>query len=211
MSGVIKQERAALAVERWPGAGREAPPPPVDPRVAGLEARIAELERALAGERRGAQQAAAEAKRAVVAAREAGRREAVADEAERIALIEAGIAEALSAWRARLATIDALAADLAAVVLGKLFGDAPDYREMVRRTLAHHVERIGRHAVVAVTVSAQDFGDAAAVAELGLGEVACAGELPAGACRVRLRLGAVELDPVAQWAVIDAALREMAA
>ena len=67
-------------------------------------------------------------------------------------------------------------------------------------------------AVVSVAVSAHDFADDAALAVLAAGaalpatQLAARADLPAGACRVALRLGEVELDPAGQWAVIVAAL-----
>lgn len=211
MSGLIKHTLADATVDRLPlGQPRVAAPPPRDPRIDALEARVAELEQLIAAERR-------QAERAVASARDAGRGEIVADDTRRIDLLERGIADAVAAWRDRLAGIDGLAAALAAAALAKMFGDSPDLAALTARTLAHHLERLDRHAIVSVGVSLADFPDHAALTALagrtGLAPacVTARAELPAGACRVALKLGEVELDPLGQWAAIEHALDEMGA
>lgn len=220
MSGLIKHAQASVAVDRLPLAPlRPIGSPSRDPRLDELEARVAELEQAIEAERRqSAEMVEAERRQsaaAIAAARVAGRDEAKADDAARIALIGQGVADAVAAWRDRLAGIDGLAATLAAAALAKMFGDSPDLAALTARTLAHHLDRLDRHAVVSVSVSALDFPDETVLAALALRAglapacVTARQELPAGACRLALRLGEVELDPIAQWAVLDRALQAM--
>lgn len=216
MSGVIKHGGTAPAIVRL-AARRSDVTAPRDPVIVALEQRIDALEREGAEERRAARHAAEqqadEARRAVAAAHAAGRAEAVADDAALIAAIEKGVAEALSAWRTRLIEVDRLAAQLAAAVLARVFGDAADMADLVTRVLAQQVAAIGAQGIVGVAVSAADFSDptllAAQVALPGAA-VTCSADLPAGACRIALRLGQVEVDPLMQWAAFERVLREMA-
>jgi flagellar biosynthesis/type III secretory pathway protein FliH len=220
MSGLIKQAAGGVAVARLPlPPARPVAPPPGDPRVDDLKARVAELEQAIEAERRASVRAIEEERRqsnrAVADARAAGRKEATADDARRIDLLQEGVADAIAAWRDRLASIDGLAATLAAAALAKVFGDSLDLAALVARTLAHHLERLDQRSVVSVGVSPDDFPDAGALTTLatraGLAPacIVARQELAAGSCRVALRLGEVELDPTAQWAVLDRALRAM--
>lgn len=210
MTGLLKGAQAGLAADRLPQARpRPSGPPPRDTRFDHLEARIAELERQLEAERR-------DAKRAVAEAHAAGRDEAVADDARRTAALEAGVKQAVGAWREGLAQVDLLAASLAASALGKLFNESADLAAMTSRTLARRVERLDRGSVVSVGVSPSDFPDGPAIdalarrAGIAASRIAARPELPAGACRLALRLGEVDLDPLGQWAVLHDALRAMA-
>jgi type III secretion protein L len=174
-----------------------------------LEERVRELEQQLDDER-------VEAKRDIAAARMAGREEVQADDDRRIKLLDAGMERALAEWREQLAKLDGLAAALSATALGKMFGDAnADLAAMVGRTLAHHLDRLGRETVVDVRVSGADFPGDAAVAALasavapGQARIVADCDLPSGACRLSLLLGQVELDPAVQWATLERMLRDM--
>ncbi len=206
MSGVIKYAQGASAIGALPSSRPVASPPPPDPRITALEERLRQLEQQLDEER-------AEAKRDIAAARAAGREEVQADDDRRIKLLDAGVEGALAEWREQLAKLDGLAAALSATALGKMFGEASaDLAAMVGRTLAHHLDRLGRETVVEVRVSGADFpGDAAIAAlasavALGQARIVAEPDLPAGACRLSLLLGQVELDPAMQWATLERAL-----
>ncbi|MEH3123277.1 MAG: hypothetical protein PGN16_15070 [Sphingomonas phyllosphaerae] len=212
MSGLIKHELAGLAVDRLPRGAVVERVAARDPSVVALEERVAALEALLAAERLAAERAATAAREAIAEARRAGRSEAVADEQRRLQLLTEGIAAAEAAWRERLDATDRLAAQLAALVLSRMFGACDDWAEPVMRALAEQVVKIGAHAIVAVTVSAGDFADDAALAAavaLPAATVTRDAALPAGACRIALRLGRVEIDPARQWAAFEAALREL--
>ncbi|WP_341208797.1 hypothetical protein [uncultured Sphingomonas sp.] len=212
MSGIIKHELAGLAVDRLPRGRGEERIAARDPIVVALEDRVAALEATLAAERLAAARAAAAAREAVAEARRVGRGEAVADDRRRVTLLAEGIASAQAAWRERLEATDRLAAQLAALVLARMFGACDDWAEPVTRALTEQVAQIGAHAIVAVTVSAADFADEAALAAtvgLRTASVTRDAALPAGACRIALRLGQVEIDPARQWAAFEAALHEL--
>lgn len=212
VSGVIKHELAGLAVDRLPRSRGEQRGDARDPFVVALEGRVAALETMLAAERLGAERAAASAREAIAEARRAGRGEAVADDQRRVKLLAEGIASAGVVWRERLAATDRLAAQLATLVLSRMFGACDDWAEPVTRALREQVTQIGAHAIVAVTVSAADFAEQGALAAavgLPVASVTRDAALPAGACRIALRLGQVEIDPARQWAAFAEALREL--
>ncbi|WP_028967834.1 hypothetical protein [Sphingomonas phyllosphaerae] len=212
MSGIIKHELAGLAVDRLPRNMVAERVAVRDPALVAWEDRVAALEATLAAERLAAERAAVTARAAIAEARRAGLAEAVADDKRRVTLLADGIGRAEAAWRERLAATDRLAAQLATLVLGRIFGECDDWAELVTRALTEQVAQIGAHAIVAVTVSAADFADAAGLAAavgLPAATVTCDAALPAGACRIALRLGQVEIDPSRQWTAFEDALREL--
>jgi len=210
MSGVIKYAQGASAIGSLPSSRPVASPPLPDPRVAALEERVRQLEQQLDEER-------AEAKRDIAAARAAGREEVQADDDRRIKLLDAGVEGALAEWREQLAKLDGLAAALSATALGKMFGEASaDLAATVGRTLAHHLDRLGRETVVEIRVSGADFPGDAAIAALASAvalrqaRIVADSDLPAGACRLSLLLGQVELDPAVQWATLERVMHNLA-
>ena len=162
-----------------------------DPRLAELEAEIARLEAALVSHKR-------EAARAIEAARAEGR----------------GLADARAAWDKRLEELELLAVTLARAALGKMFGESSDLGELVTRTVAHHVAGLAADSVVGVRVSAADFpGDAldtlSARIDVARTRLAIDPDLDAGECRIDLKLGAIDVEPARQWAILDGALAAM--
>lgn len=212
MSGLIKEPHALASVGALPAATRRDAAAAVetvapDPRLAELEAEIARLEAALAVQKR-------EAARAIEAARAEGRDAAVATDASRTALVERGLAEARAAWDQRLDELELLAVTLARAALGKMFSESADLGELVTRTVAHHVAGLATDSVVGVRVSAADFpGDAldslAARIDVARTRLAIDPDLDAGACRVDFKLGAIDVEPARQWAILDGALAAM--
>jgi type III secretion protein L len=213
MTGLIKQRHALAAVAALP----VAPPkhdakaavdlPAPDPGLAELEAEIARLEAALAAQK-------SDAASAIDTARKEGRAEAVADDAKRITLVERGLTEARDAWDARLEDLDVLAVKLARAALAKMFGESADLGELVTRTVAHHLAGLAADAVIGVRVSAEDFPGEAIDAlglrlDLARSRLAVDPDLDAGGCRIDLKLGAIDVEPARQWAIIDRTLAAM--
>jgi len=200
MSGLIKRAAArdaAMPLPRLPAAPVAEREPVPDPRIAAFEAEIARLEAALDDERRTAAEA-------VVAARREGRDEAVADDAARTAAVADALADALAAWDARLGELDGVAAAIARIALAKVFGDDDDRANRVVQTIAHHRARLGEQAVIGIRVSAADV--AGERFDAARDRIAIDPALAAGEARIDLRLGTVDVDPAAQWAVLDGAL-----
>lgn len=212
MTGLIKEPQALASIGALPVAPRRDRDTAVetaapDPRLSELEAEIARLEAALVSHKR-------EAASAIEAARAEGRDAAVAADAKRTALVERGLAEARAAWDSRLEELELLAVALARAALAKMFGDSPDLGELVTRTVAHHLAGLATDSVVGVRVSADDFpGDAldalSARIDLARTRIAIDPDLDAGGCRIDLKLGAIDVEPARQWAILDGALAAM--
>lgn len=212
MTGLIKRPAARDAATALPTrlaqiVPRSAPVP--DPRIAELEAEVERLHDALTEQR-------SEATKAIEAARKAGRGEAQSSEDDRVAAVELGIADAFEAWDKRLEATDRLAVMLARTALTRVFGDQADTGAQVERTIAHHLGRLDEQAVVGFRVSHKDFGeDAIDALAQRIGQprarVSADPNLASGACRIDLRLGAIDVDPLKQWAIIDRALAAMEA
>jgi len=212
MTGLIKEPHALASVGALPVAPRRDRDAPVetaapDPRLSELEAEIARLEAALASQKR-------EAARAVEAARTEGREAAVAADASRTALVERGLAEARAAWDKRLDELELLAVAMARAALAKMFGESSDLGKLVTRTVAHHLAGLAADSVVGVRVSADDFpGDAldalSGRIDLARTRLTIDPDLDAGGCRIDLKLGAIDVEPARQWAILDGALAAM--
>lgn len=213
MSALLKQDQALQAVTALPVARPQPAAEPVierpapDPRLAAMEAEIERLKTALETQKRAATEA-------IEAAREEGRAETVSDDAKRTKLVERALGEAREAWDARLADLDILAVKLARAALAKIFGDESGGADRVAQTVAHHLRGLAADAVVAVRVSPEDFpGDAldalGARLDTARSRLVVDPDLGSGGCRIDLTLGAIDVDPARQWAVIDRALAAM--
>lgn len=212
MTGLIKEPHALASVGALPAAPRRDLDAAIetaatDPRLVELEAEVARLEAALVSHK-------SEAARVIAAARVEGRDAAVAADAKRTALVERGLAEAREAWDARLEELEILAVALARAALGKMFGESPDLGELVTRTVAHHLAGLAADSVVGVRVSAADFPGGALEAlgariDVARTRLSIDPDLDAGGCRIDLKLGAIDVEPARQWAILDGALAAM--
>lgn len=204
-----------IAVVRPVPAGRAdaAAAAPEEKPLSPLERENGELRDALAAARDAADEAAG-------AARELGRKEAVEQfrrqDQERLDALERGVAAALCEWRDRLAALDRLAPLLAQAAMAKLFDRCEDYTDLVTRSISRQLSNLGREAVVAIHVSGEDFPDAAALADLredagaGVLDVLPDADLAAGECRMKLRLGHLDIGVPSQWRELSALLDDAA-
>lgn len=208
MTALIKSGNGAFEPIRGrsaPSVPAEAPraaPDPRDLEIAALGKALERAEAALATSE-------AEHRRALDTAfekgRRAGRDEAEDHSADQLECLANGLAQAQARWRAELDSLDLLAPQLARAALARLFAGSDAQDERVTAMIARRVQDLRRGSVVAVRVSAADFGDADVVAALpetiGLGEVRASidSRLDAGQCRIELKLGALDLDLAGQW------------
>jgi len=148
--------------------------------------------------------------------REAGLREAADGEAERLARLEAGIADARDDLRQSLDGLERLAPALAAEALSGILGATDDRVSLVAAIVRRQLALIESRAVVHVEVSAADFVDDEALAALEgvLGaqgpSVHASVALKSGDCRIKLKLGTLEVGVDQQWGQLRALLQEMA-
>lgn len=209
MSALLKSDAAAgvRAFGAAPPVRTEAAPAPADPHEAertAMAAEISRLRKSLADAVTKGEDDAAEA---LAQGHAAGLAEAEDREADRLAAIGAGVEAAGQALADRLDLLDHLAPQLARAALAKLFGATQSWAPMVEATLVHQLAELRHAAVVAVRVSPLDFADATAL-DFG-SDVTLDPQLAAGACRIELKLGQVDLDVRGQWAKLAALLDAM--
>ncbi|PSJ42205.1 FliH/SctL family protein [Allosphingosinicella deserti] len=203
---VIKADAAMLAAQPFAAA---PPPPRHDPRddeLASLRKEVAALQEALKAAAQAQQSAVAKAREE---ARIEGLRAAEKDDKARSATLRATGDKALQLWREKLAELDGLAAALAREALEKLLGPAAMEAELVQRALTRHLAMLGREAVLAIHVSADDFDEdeARRLEEAGANApIRRDSALSAGECRIDLKLGHVDIGPRTQWSLLRAEL-----
>jgi flagellar biosynthesis/type III secretory pathway protein FliH len=188
----------------------------VDPRRSALERRLAEQDARIAAltedlatrDARIARltEGVIEAHRDGVAeGREAGLREADDRHQDRLAKLAGGIEAAVAEFAVRLSSMERLAVTLAGEGLAKIIGAPQAYGDLLAGTIRHHAETVGARAVVRVTVSQDDFPTDAELAQLRLNvangalDLRASPDLSAGACEMRLRLGALDIGVDQQW------------
>ena len=236
--GVIKadqlQARRARAPEiRVPVLPTAAPAAaPVDPERVELERRLEALTEEVSRLRdekivleTAIEVAEAEAERLVregeteaVAAEARGRDTGLAEgqeaKAETLARLEAAADRALDQFRMDLRGMETLAVALSKAALAKVFGDDREMAHRVARLVRRQVEALDRDSVLRIEVAAGDFADATALDELAVDaglegiEIKAVEELDAGDCRIRLRLGELEVGLGQQWGRLSALLDE---
>lgn len=201
MSGLIKAARhqpeiAAFTVAK-PRAAPAIPAPSAAERAL-EEARdeIARLHAALEEQRLTAAQ---QESRAYERGTENGRATADDGVARHVAQIEAALRAARADLDHRLIELEALAVQLARAALARLFADSTDLADLTCRAIALKLAALREHSVVTIVVGACDFGAPERLDQLrttvGDARIAIVADaaLAAGACRLDLDLGHVDL------------------
>jgi type III secretion protein L len=147
--------------------------------------------------------------------RAAGLAEADDGAAKRLAALEAGVGQASTLFSEQMAGLEQLAILLAHEGLAKILDDRSAYCDLLSGVIRTQLDRLEAEAVVCVQVARADFPDAdrlaaltAQVARPGL-DINASEDLAAGDCRIRLRLGALEIGVARQWSRLGAALRAL--
>jgi flagellar biosynthesis/type III secretory pathway protein FliH len=232
MSRVLKKEGMMEAPDvrslrsAW-GAADDAPagsrPATVDPELVALREETDRLRRQvdqqraeISGLRAQAEAAVREAeKQAEARGREAGLREAEDDSAKRLVRLESGVERAVAEFVQALSALERLAPELARQGLAAMLGAETDRPALVAAIVQRQLRRLEAQAVVRVEVSAADFPDEAALSALAhaLGapgvQIGAESGLFSGDCRVRLKLGTMEIGLNQQWERLDALLRDL--
>ncbi|HZZ34906.1 MAG TPA: hypothetical protein VFE03_04215 [Caulobacteraceae bacterium] len=145
----------------------------------------------------------------------AGRKEAQDQAAQNLARLEKGLEKALQAFSYDRAAMERLAAALAREGLSRVFGDAAHYTDMVTSIIRHQAEQLDAAAVVCVQVSRHDFQDASGLEPLVASlapsalQITIEDHLAAGECRIKLRLGELDVGVGQQWHALDDLLTEL--
>jgi flagellar biosynthesis/type III secretory pathway protein FliH len=170
-------------------------------RIEALSAIVAELEARLAEARLAAgREAAAAHERGLHEGYEQASAGFVNDHTQQLELLASGIAKATVTFERELSQLDRLSLDIAEAAVARVIGDPSHYRDLIGRTIAHHLGELAADAALSIEVSQADFPheDAiwAAVPELHARPkpiIRLSGDLPAGTCRVALTLGSLDI------------------
>ena len=209
---------SALATAADGSAG--APLPVIDPERVALAAELQSLKLRL--EQRDVQLSdlRAEVKSAFetgeAKGREAGLREATVQDAQRLARLEAGIDQALAAFKQSLAGLERLAPALAHEAIAGILGELDARPALVAAIVRNQMKAVDARSVIHIEVSAADFTDDQALEALD-GTFGTAGPvvhasvaLKSGDCRIKLKLGTLDVGLDQQWGRLGALLLEMA-
>ncbi len=210
MSTLFKQSTLPVFAPNWRGA--EPVLESADPRIAAFEEKIVALEA-----RTEAHQS--ELEEAVAAAVERGRKQAEAEfvrnQDAALKALEQTLAGAAAEASRRLNDLDALALSLAQTALANVFERAGDFDDLLKRAIAHELRDLKAESVLSVVVSGADFDSDEKLLALA-GRIGAATrierdlKLDAGACRIALRLGEIELSLPEYWSALRAKLASLA-
>lgn len=132
------------------------------------------------------------------------------DETKALALLKETCGDARAALAEKLAEMDGLALLFCETALTPILGDADAYRDLVTHAIRRQCDALARDLIVRVVMSAADFPNAAsggALAQsIGLGgvDVVTTPDIVAGACRIELKLGAIDLSVSQYWSALQA-------
>lgn len=222
MSPVIKSADAGRRVRPF-AAGVPAVQlltPRIDPEVSLLQAEVDRLRQALGTGAERIDRLEAEAGKAFEAGRaagfEAGLREGDNLRTESLAALRAGIDGALEACRGDMTALKRLAILVARESLARLVGDDVQRQSLVTTLLDQQLNALEWAAVVRIEVSSHDFPDSDALQALAASitspaiDIVTETSLAAGGCRIRLRLGSLDVGIDQQWRGLHALLGELA-
>ncbi|HEY9219063.1 MAG TPA: hypothetical protein VIO94_13505 [Phenylobacterium sp.] len=223
MSSLLRSgEAQSLRVRTLPASLEQdeaiATPPPIDVERLALEEEIAVLHRAVEQRDEEIRRLHARVQDARIdgeaSGREAGLRAADDHRVEALELLAAGIDRALAEQSRQSVEMEALAVQIARAGLEKMVGAAGPHGELIASIVRDQALKLAQEGWVKLEVSSKDF-DQADIARLPSAAgrpdlvVEASAALPSGACRIRLRLGALEVGLDEQWPRLRAFLEQM--
>ncbi len=222
MSAVIIKSGDAQAIAAKVRSLDQAASPPARPTAEITPPEILSLRRDVETLSRQAQQQSDEIERlkadvdeayakGEAAGRKAGLLEATSREDERLSLARDSAALALAHFDEVLAELARISPLLALEGLQRVIGDPANYPELIRRTIDLQLERLGARSVVCIEVSPADFPDGASPTGSAASRIdyRTIDDLGPGQCRIKLRLGEVDVGIDQQWGKLSALLCEM--
>ena len=226
MSGPILRGAAGLAKVRplslgAASSGPARPPEPVvDPELVTLRLNVSALSLQVEQGDARLEQLERELKSVRLEALEQGRAEgqelADARMAERLAQLKAGVRQANALLAEEFARLESLALALAHEGLAKILGDPAAHKALLAATIRRQLGGLEAQAAFTVEVSPADFPDPASLSCLAAAlarpdvELKAVEALGYGECRIRLRLGTLEVGVPHQWGRLQAALQALA-
>lgn len=214
MAQLIKHTAAAgdRAIVRWPAGPRprDREPPAASPsaemdELARMQALLVAKDAEIAELRTAAEQAR-------TSGEEEGRLamslEIAEDRAAQLAVLEANFAESQQAFAGWLQGLEALSLSVAEAAIERMFGADDERQATVAALIGRQLVEIQAQSLIAIDVSRADFPDTSEVAllaaSLGIAieRLAVAEDLAAGECRLRLRVGNIDIGIGEQWGAI---------
>jgi flagellar biosynthesis/type III secretory pathway protein FliH len=186
-------------------------PSPGELRIAELQAEIQELQQAL----RDAETArVADVEAARIKGRDEATGEIQRDEEKALALLQSGLRDVIGRLNQHFADADKLGLTFALAALEKIVTEPTLYRKLVTETIGAQVIGLRQDTIVSISVSAHDFNDQSSLNDLAaaLGadaNIAASASLPAGECRIKLRLGAIDISLSDYWARLQAQCKRL--
>jgi type III secretion protein L len=228
MSGIIKSERADERVRAFLNRAPSAPlpiKPQIDPELAHArtelaylsellrerDAQIVDLKEAIVDLKGTVEQVRREGE---AEGRRAGFAEGSQHAAQAIAALTKGVDQALEALASDVENLERLALCVAEAALDRVLGPDADQKALVAQIVARQIELLGGEAVLLIEVSGGDFTAADLAQIRGRHpsiEFRAYDELARGGCRIKLRLGSLEVGPNQQWAALKNELSKIAA
>lgn len=185
----------------------------MDRHMRALTARLAEREAEVASLREQLAQSFQDGERQGF---EAGLAEADQRRADQLQRLEQGINGALKIYSAELRAMERLAVLLAREGLSKLISDPTRYAELLVATIRAQLAQIEDDSVLVILVSRADFGDTdelfTLAASLGRSDIniQASDGLGPGECRIKLKLGILDVGLAQLWRRLSAELEAMA-
>lgn len=172
-----------------------------------LRNQVAELERALIKER---ELTSAAQTQAFDQGHQTGVKEARVRDEDRLELLRENIAECRREVATALEAQEIAAINIACAILAEILGESDNHAELVSRIAAHWKAKLAGKTIVCLRVSAEDFGDRAALASLqgAVGSVAIETDiaLDPGSCVFDLKLGSLDASIDVQHRSADSIL-----
>lgn len=149
------------------------------------------------------------------AGRSAAEDEFVQDQAAALEALKAALLEMRSRHSEALQSFETLALAGSVAAIEKMIGDPDRYRGLLQAAIAHQTRQLDLATVVTVEVSRLDFPDTRDVAalEADLGDLRrkllVRDDYDAGACRIRLTVGSLEIGLPLQWSAIRSMFEQL--
>lgn len=215
---VIKSTDGDLDIRvRALGAESRVPTSPaIDPAILDLRRQVETMTQELSSRDAGLAKLRSEVvdarREGMALGRKAGVEEGQACAQEALSRLQEGLATAMEHLTQDMASMEQLAAALAKEGLAKILGDSASHATLVTQIIRTQVAQLEAQAILRVEVSLDDFPDPEALTGLALPtgtQVEALPELAPGDCRIKLRLGVLEVGPSQQWSRLSAILDDL--
>ncbi len=134
---------------------------------------------------------------------------------QRFELLAVGVGGAIDVFKAEIGSLERLAPKLAQAVLAKLVQDPETRADLLVATIQRQVRTLERASAVAIDVSRADFGGSVELEALSRRldapelRVQVSDDVQPGGCRIKLRLGHLDVGLDQQWSELAGLLESL--